>query len=304
MSFQKSPDSSLAFGYSAMQNSSQDALQSTSKRSSNSLSDQIGLTFIIAYREQTERLESVLRQEGLSCEVMRQENKPEYQHYASIYRCMLNHSRAWAKAAESDRPTLIVEADFVPVTGIGNLPLPFDPQSKQVGICWLYNCASQLYSVTQEGYGEGFSTALVAYILTPEGAKAMLSFVDQITQAHGTGYFNFDSEIDTFLRDQQFKNFIPFRNYGEHGGISNPEHRKNGMSGIHRADVLYGSLAFLPDYAEGNHWTFWKARWQARVKGIGRLVLGRFLRPYVVRTSNYPWRLLSFAVRRQLTLRV
>jgi hypothetical protein len=270
----------------------------------NCLRAQIGEVLIVAYREDTERLETALQQEGLACSVLRQEDRPDYQNYASIYRCMLNHSNAWARAAKSERPTLIVEADFVPVKGLGDLPMPFDVTQKHVGIAWLYTCAPQLYSVSREGYAEGFSTALVAYILTPGGAAAMGDFVDSITREHGTSYFNFDSEIDTFLRQKQFKNYIPFRNYGEHGGISNPEHRKHGMSGIHRADVLYGPLAFLPDYANGSLAALWEARWQARTKGIGRLVLGKYLRPYVARTSSYTWRLVSFAVRRQLTLRL
>ncbi|WP_263971715.1 LPS biosynthesis glycosyltransferase [Leptolyngbya ohadii] len=267
------------------------------------LSQAIGETFIIAYRENTDRLETALTESGFNCTVLRQEDHPTYENCAAIYRCMLNHQRAWKRAAESDRPTLIVEADFVPVVNLGELPLPFNPEQLNVGISWLYTCAPQVYSVTPEGYAEGFSTALVAYILTPEGAAALCGLVDQVTEEQGTGYYNFDSDIDKYLRLRGFRNYIPFRNYGEHGGRSNPEHRRNGMSGIHRADTLAGELAFLPDYAgtQGDRQLqFAWARLNARIKGIGRLITGRFLRWKLLRLSKTPDRLLKFAIGRQL----
>jgi hypothetical protein len=280
-------------------------MNSSNSSSSNQLRDRLSQVLIIAYKEPTDRLEKFFAQQGLKCEVLRQEDNPAYKDYASIYRCMLNHSRGWARAAEETQPTMIVEADYVPVINLGELPLPFNGDRDPVGICWLYTCAPQIYSVTEEGFGEGFSTALVAYILTPEGARALGGLVDKITAEQGTGYFNFDSEIDNFLRPQGFKNYIPLRNYGEHGGIANPEHRKNGMSGIHRADVLANRLAFLPDYAAAepnSSLALLKARLNARIKGMARLVLGKFLRIPVVSTSSYPVRLIKFAILRQLSL--
>jgi hypothetical protein len=273
----------------------------------NALMTQIEQVLIIAHRESTDRLQATLTQAGFNCEVLRQADLPEYQAYASIYRCMLNHQRAWQRAAVASQPTLIVEADFVPVVGFGNLPLPFNPNQDTVGMAWLYTCAPQLYSVSSEGFAEGFSTGLVAYILTPQGAQSLQGFVAEITEQQGTGYYNFDSEIDGFLRSRQLKNYIPFRNYGEHGGQSNPEHRRNGMSGMHRADVLSGQLAFLPGYAiappvPALSWLW--VRLQARCKGLGRLAMGRFLRFKVVRHSQNPHRLLRFALRRQLTMRL
>jgi GR25 family glycosyltransferase involved in LPS biosynthesis len=273
------------------------------QKSQPNLAEAIGQTFILAYKESTEVLEKTLAQAGLSCEVLRQKDQPEYQHYASIYRCMLNHQQAWIRATQSGQPTLIVEADFVPVSGFGELPLPFKLSQSDVGICWLYTCASQLYSVTTEGFGEGYSTGLVAYIVTPKAAQILCEFVIEITEAHGTGYFNFDSYVDWFLRLHHLKNYIAFRNYGEHGGRPNPEHRRNGMSGIHRADVLYGKLAFKPAYVTASRHPslhLLLARGQARLKGIARLLLGKFLRPQILRHSTVPWRLVSFAVRRQL----
>lgn len=271
------------------------------------LVEQIGLVLIVAYQESTTQLENLFEAEGFTCQTLRQANQPDYEGYASIYRCMLNHSRAWAIAAQASQPSLIVEADFVPVEGLARLPLPFRPDQANAGIAWLYTCAAQVYSVSADGFAEGFSTAMVAYILTPRGAEALLGLVDEITQKYGTGYVSFDSEVDRFLRSRQFKNYIGFRNYGEHGGIPNPEHRRHGMSGIHRADVLYGKLAFLPAYAttrpgQGLH--FIGARLKARLRGLGRLLGGRFLRLKVLKESSYPLRLLRFALGRQLFWRL
>lgn len=267
------------------------------------LAEAIGHTFILAYKESTTLLEATLTEAKLPYEVIRQADRSDYQSYASIYRCMLNHQQAWIRAAESCQPTLIVEADFVPVVGLGQLPLPFNLTQPDVGISWLYTCAPQLYSVTPDGFAEGFSTGLVAYVVTPNAARSLCDFVADITQKHGTGYYNFDSDIDQFLRARNFKNYIPFRNYGEHGGKPNPEHRRYGLSGIHRADVLYDQLAFLPAYIESTKRPALQlrlARLQARLRGVIRLALGRFLRAKVIKGSTVPWRLIRFAIHRYL----
>ncbi len=272
----------------------------------NRLCDRIPNLLIIAYRESTEQLEATLAQEGFECEVLRQLDQPEYQNYAAIHRCMLNHQRAWKLASQSEQPTLIVEADFVPVVGMGQLPVPFNLQQANVGIAWLYTCAPQLYSVTPEGFGEGFSTSMVAYILTPEGARHLCDLVDEIIAKHGTGYHNFDSEVDEFLRKRGFKNYVPFRNYGEHGGRSNPEHHRNGMNGVHHADLLYGRLAFTPLFLVGQkhpRLKVWQMRSHARLKGIVRLLLRKYLRFPIVRNSSVPLRLIRFAIGRHFSMR-
>jgi hypothetical protein len=275
-------------------------------RKSHLLTDSIGTVLIVAYKESTDLLQATFIREGFLCDVVRQDDRPEYQHYASAHRCMLNHQRAWERAAQSTKPTFIVEADFVPVVGIGQLPIPFNLDQVNVGISWLYTCAPQLYSVTPEGFGEGFSSALVAYIVRPEVAKSLCEgLVETITAKHGTGYHTFDSEIDEYLRHQGFKNYIPFRNYGEHGGKSNPEHRRSGMSGVHHADVLYGKLAFLPPLVESEplpRLKLFQVRLSARAKGLARLLLGKYLRLPVLRRSSVPLRLISFALRRHIAL--
>jgi hypothetical protein len=143
---------------------------------------------------------------------------------------------------------------------------------------------------------------MVAYILTPQGAKSLLELAEAIAQNTGpTGYSSWDSQIDGFLRQKKLKNYISFRNYGEHGGLPNREHHQHGLSKSHRADVLSGKLAFLPLYAANSQLRFNLVRGKARLKGILRLFLGKFLRIAVIRGSTVPNRLIRFAFARQLT---
>jgi len=272
------------------------------------LSDRISQVFIIAYKESTKLLEEAFRQESLPCKVLRQENKEEYKNYSPSYLCLLNHKQAWESALQQNQLTLIVEADFVPVLGFGKLPLPFNPDDNTVGVAWLYACAPQVYSVSQEGYAQGYSASTVAYIVTPQGDRCLIELAKEVKEKIGTAnYSSWDSGVDSFLRAKKLKNYIPFRNYGEHGGMPNIEHYKNGLSLTHRADVLYGKLAFTPFYVTGrreSQLTFLQTRLQARLKGIARLATGRFLRLPVLKSSSVPLRLLRFAVGRQLSMRL
>ena len=273
----------------------------------NLLGDSISKVFIIASKESTQQLEEALSKEGFLHEVLRQETKPEYQTFSRSYLCLMNHQRAWERAVQEDKLTLIIEADFVPVRNFAKLPLPFNPNQSDVGICWLYTCAPQVYSVSSDGYAEGFSTSAVAYIVTPQAARCLLDLAEEVTEKQGaTTYSTWDSTIDSFLRQRKLKNYIPWRNYGEHGGLPNPEHHQNNLSRTHRADVLYGQLAFMPLYAgnEKDGIKFLTVRLQARLKGISRLATGRFLRLKVLQGSNVRARLLSFAVLRHFSLQL
>lgn len=98
--------------------------------SSTRLSDWVGKAFIIAYKESTQLLEDALIAERIQCEILRQEHQEEQKDYSPSYLCMLNHRRAWEKATTQSKPTLIVEADFVPVLGFGKCPLPFIPSNR------------------------------------------------------------------------------------------------------------------------------------------------------------------------------
>ena len=272
---------------------------------SNNLLDCIEKVFIIAYKESTELLEKTLIAEGFNCTVLRQEDQEEFKNLSPSYLCMINHKQAWEKAMQSEKPSIIVEADFVPVLKFGKLPLPFAANQNDVGICWLYNCAAQLYSVSDLGYAEGFSTSMVAYIIAPQSARYLIDLAEEVVKKIGNKtYSTWDSNIDSFLRARKLKNFIPFRNYGEHGGLPNLEHFQNNLSKTHRADVLYGQLAFLPIYANQDKMKLFYVRFYARLKGIARLLTGRFLRLQVIKGSSVPIRLVSFAIRRHLSISI
>ena len=298
--------------------------------SSPSLKSAITQTLIIACTEPTQQLETTLAEEGLKCEILRQKPQSNYQHYARSTLALFNHRRAWQRASQSHGLTLVLEADFVPVRGLGTLPLPFAPEDYvTMGIAWLYSCAAQVYSVSEMGHGKGFSTSMVAYIITPESAIALLDIFKQLEQTQKpTHYKAWDSELDDCLRQRGFENFIPFRNYGEHGGLPNPEHKRHGLSATHRADVLYGPLAFTPAYALAppyrgkqtakssratyeasdtytsltQHLRYLWVRGYARIKGLGRLIFGRFLHSKIMRESSVPIWLLHFAIRRHLSI--
>ena len=274
------------------------------------LAQNIGKTFVIAYKEETEQLVRSLTAEGLTCVVQRQTHKPGYETYSPSFLCLLNHCEAWKMATQSDKPTLIVEADFVPVQNFGTLPLPYNPDDPQLGIAWLYTCAPQIYNVTQTPHGrfaQGYSTSMVAYIITAQSAQLLIDLAAQIEQNPGPkAYSPWDSGIEYYLRDRGFNNYVPFRNYGEHGGAPNPEHKQNKLSKAHRADVLYGPLAFAPIYAQKSAKTsrmeWLKGRAYGRTKGIGRLLLLKYLRSEVVQKSAQGDELIKWAITRQLTV--
>ncbi|MEM9265217.1 MAG: LPS biosynthesis glycosyltransferase [Cyanobacteria bacterium P01_F01_bin.13] len=267
---------------------------------SNLLIETIGQTFILAYKEETDQLTSFLNSAGCQVEVLRQVHRSEYKAYSSSYLCLLNHRKAWERALLSEKPTLIVEADFVPVTNFAKLPAPFDPADKQLGIAWLYTCAAQIYTITDKGYAEGYSTAMVAYMVTKDSAWKLIELAAAVKADPGPKtYTPWDSGIEYYLRDRNFHNYVPWRNYGEHGGLPNPEHQQNNLSTTHRADILYGPLAFEPNYGH-----VLKERIYGRAKGLGRLFLNKYLRGPVLRGSSHPVRLLKFTISRQLTLRL
>ena len=220
----------------------------------------------------------------------------------------MNHQDAWQRATQADKPTLIVEADFVPVVNFSQLPPPYELEDENLGIAWLYTCAPQIYTVSANGYAEGYSTSLVAYIITAQSARRLLEHAANIAATKGpTAYSPWDSDIEYFLRDRGYHNYVPFRNYGEHGGLPNPEHHQNQLSKAHRADILYGKLAFTPLYAlsdgKKNRLKLWAIRFHARLKGIARLLVGKYLRGPVLMGSNKPIRLLRFAIFRHFSIR-
>jgi hypothetical protein len=271
-----------------------------------SLSECIGKVLIIAYKENTEKNENYLTEQGFDYAVVRQVHLPEYKNFSPSYLCLMNHCSAWKIAEKEPKPTLIIEADFLPVKGFGSLPIPFDCKRTNTGVVWLYTCAPQIYSVSKEGYAVGYSTSMVAYIVTPIAAEYLLEFAQKIALDPGSfQYSSWDSSLEGYLRQKQLACYVPWRNYGEHGGKPNYEHKKAGLSAVHRADVLHGQLAFNPMYIESQSHprvVVLSSRLIARSKGISRLVLGKYLRWKVMLSSKTPLRMFKFAVGRHLTL--
>jgi GR25 family glycosyltransferase involved in LPS biosynthesis len=262
------------------------------------LLDHVDQVLIIAYKEPTEELSTALSNEGFTCEVLRQQHREEYTNYSPSYLCLLNHCEAWKQVIKTEKPAIIIEADFVPVIGFGQLPLPYPVDHTDTGIAWLYTCAPQIYFVSLEGFAQGFSASTVAYIVTPSAAKVLRKLEEQIRQDPGPmAYSSWDSTIEELLRKEKLKNYLPFRNYGEHGGLPNQEHYQNNLSKTHRADILYDKLAFLPPYAKVKRYerlAFYLERLQGRIKGIARLLFGKYLRLAIIRRHNHSERLIRW----------
>lgn len=263
------------------------------------LKEAVKKAYILAYKEDTSLLENTLSQMGFDVVINRQIDTDELTQTAAIYRVFRNHREVWLKAANEKQPVLVFESDFVPVRGMGELPVPYPVEEvvegQGIGFSYLYGCAQQIYSVSKEGKAEGFSTAAVAYVLFPAVAQELLSFV---YNAPPKDYYSWDSEIEGFLRKRGYTSYVPFKNYGEHGGDFNQDHLARGFT-THRADVLFDVLSFNPLYANKGKVNSLTIRFKARLKGISRLFLGRFLRVPVVKYSSTPLRMIRFAVLRQ-----
>ncbi len=265
------------------------------------IKDAVDKAYIICHSSSTEELSKSLTKNNLDVEELRQKPKKSWNKYSNIYKCLLNHERAWKKALNNEF-TLIVEEDFVPVSNFGDFSLPFDPK-KDFGICWIYYCGPRIYSASDTGYIEGGATSLVAYIINKKSAALLIEFAKKMKKTMKGKYYPFDSDIDGYFIKKGLKNYIAFRNYGEHGGLPNPEHRQNktGNQGIHRADVLAGKLDFMPLYSKHNIIIYIVVRIKARIKGLVRLFSGRYLRPKIFCSSSFPLRLLKCAIKRHLT---
>ena len=284
------------------------------------LRDFVSRAYIISYQEDIEPLKQNLTSQGFECISMRQKYSEHDRDYSRSYLCLLNHVRAWEEIVATQAISAIVEADFVPVRQMGKLPIPCDLQRDRFGkvtlepfadfgIAWLYTCAAQVYSVSETGKAIGYSSSMVAYLVSPQAAAILLEHAESIHQQFGPRTYSvWDSQVEHVLRSRGFQSYIPFRNYGEHGGHPNHEHYLAKLSREHRADVLYDSLAFTPQYCYGGRYPVWLkgflARIFARAKGLGRLVCQRYVRRGVWKKSSRPHWMIGFAILRQLTLRL
>src|SRR5262249_31464018 len=245
------------------------------------LRDFVDEVAIIAHREDTQALENAFRQEGFTCRVFRGGYSHEQQQYDAQIKCLINHANAWRYMLNIDRPMIIVEADFVPVKGFGTLPVPF-PIRNNLGaqFGWLYSPGSVLYAIDDNIFPHGHGNAMVAYIATPATAAALLDFFEKEMNRNKGKYALWDTYIGIFLRwEKGISNYIPVYQYGEHGGLPNPEHDRAGVRSWHQADILWSKLAFLPLYARGSRLRYRAIRVRGWFRGWLRLALLRFFNP-------------------------
>lgn len=244
-------------------------------------------SFILAYKENPHQLETALRDEGLRPEIIRASYTPEQMRYSSTTRVFLSHHEAWKRAAACTGYTLICEADFVPCVDLGSLPT-FWPLQNHLAWGYLYQGSPRLLAlVGQEPFLRGHTAPLVAYVINKPVAEILIRFYhDQSSRYDPTKYLAFDLHLQWFAMGQGAEAYIPFRHYGEHGGLPNPDHARLASlprAGVHRADNLAKPLQFLPIYAEDNYLKFWIERSKNRAMGLARLLSGR----WIVKTNVY-----------------
>lgn len=270
-------------------------------------------TIIVAYREDTTELEQAFAREGLSPEVQRPTYSETENTYSRTIRCLLNHLAAWRKATAADGYSCIVEADFVPCRGLSSLPAPFDPV-RQGPLAWafLYAGGPRFLGLEPGPCFRGHAACPVAILVSPAVAERLVQFAEKYLRETTdlTGYSLWDTIFQWHLVGMGARCYMPWRHYGEHGGMPNPEHgaaggglvARMGVLRNHHAECLMAPLAFLPPYAQGSRSRFWRTRLLAKLVGFGRACTGR-----VVALENSPsWsvrlRAHGYAFRRLLSL--
>lgn len=262
--------------------------------------------YIIAHKENVDQLRSALELDGFDVEEMRGPYTAKQSRYSLQMRCLVNHANAWRTIATGAEPVVVTEADFVPVCGFGQLPLPFpytgDPDDAKFG--WLYSGGSILYGFDSHGFPHGHGNTTVAYVLTPSAAQRLLAFFErEIVADVSGGYRMWETYIGIFMRREVgVLNHIPIYQYGEHGGIPNPEHGAAGIRNWHQADILWSRLAFLPAYAGGRKLRFRAIRFRGWARGIARLLTLRYFDPRFVNADSSRGRyvMASLAISRML----
>lgn len=258
---------------------------------------------IVAHDEDTTLLRATLESEGFLVEEVRGPYSPEQMAYSAIMRCMVNHANAWRIAASRCRPTIVVEADFVPVRGFGSLPVPVPSALYDASLAYLYSVGPQIWDLAAPGVARGHGGGMVALLIPQKVAEHLLLFYQEELERNPLGrYSPFDTRVGYWLKDRGIQSYIPYRHYGEHGGVGNPEHARVGFSRSHRADAFLGKLAFAPFYAGGSKARYLMTRIRARFWGGLRLLCGRLLSWHDFARSDR-FEMLRFALGRLLTSR-
>jgi hypothetical protein len=256
-------------------------------------------SLVVAYKCDTSPLEESLKQEGFAVQLISSEYSKKELEYSASVRCLMAHATAWRLAANRKAPSLVIEGDFVPAIGFGQMPVPVPEGRIHNSIGYLYACAPQIWDIEDRKYARGHAGATVALIIPPKVAAALLEFYDEQMAKNPLGqYVPWDAGVGYWLKERGFQSYMPYRQYGEHGGIPNPEHQLAGLSRQHRADVIHGDLHFMPEYAGASRFAYNKTRLWARYWGIVRLLVGRTLAFHDLRRSRKR-EMLRFVIGRQ-----
>lgn len=249
-----------------------------------SLKDYCSDAYVISYKENTSQLEDALLREGFAPVRVQTDYSPRQLGFSAAYRCLINHANAWHLAKNSNRPVAIFEADFVPVRGLGSLPIPCPEDQLDNALIYLYACGPQFWDLSRSNVSRGHAGGMVAYVVSPRVAALLLVFYDEQVRANPQGaYSTWDAGIGYWLKSRNVQSYLPKRHYGEHGGLWNCEHSRIGLRRPHRAGVMQGRLAFLPAYAHGSHARYFLIRFQSYVYGLCRLLSGRLIAPHDAR---------------------
>lgn len=253
------------------------------------------LAIILAYREDTTRLEEALRAEGFKVEVQRAVYSERELTYSRTIRCLLNHLAAWRRAAAREGCTVVVESDFVPCVGSGRAPAPFDPALHGPRAwAFLYGGGPRIIWAHTDGTLEGHAACPVATLISPGAATLLVRFGDEeVARCDLAAHSMWDTIFQWWVMGWGGRCFMPRRHYGEHGGLVNPEH---GVARVgwasrfpllmrlpafnnHHAECLLGPLHFQPPYARGSRLSFAFTRLVARLIGWARALRGRVSTP-------------------------
>ncbi|MFM7550742.1 MAG: hypothetical protein ACKO8I_18150 [Cyanobacteriota bacterium] len=257
--------------------------------------------YVVAYKEDTSRLEDYFGSRGFVVKVLRRAYPPDELSLPSQVRCLLNHRDTWREIEAAGHCAIVVEADFVPVRDFEEAPAPFDPRHTPAAVGWLYAGGPVFYGFDQAGYAIGHSSTAVALLITPKTACGLLDFAEAEMADYKPDILLWDTYHSHFLRLQRgVATYIPFKQYGDHGGIPNRDHAGNMQRIWHQGDVMLGPLAFLPLYAEGSWIRFRIIRIRAALRGLYRVFNGRFIEAPGFRASNQKLPMLRFTLARWL----
>lgn len=268
----------------------------------NSLRARCSGVLIVTYKEDTRELRAALKADGFTAEEVKGPYTAEQLAYSAVMQALVNHANAWRIAAGRSRPTIVMEPDFVPVKGFGDLPVPVPPGKEADSLAYLYSVGPEIWDLAAPDIARARCGSVVAVVIPPTVAALLVEFFEEEVAANAAGnYRPWDSGMGYWLLARGVESYLPYRFYGEHGGLGNPEHARFGLGRNHRADTLQGPLAFLPIYARGSVWRLYQGRLRGRLWGVLRLLSGRFLRwNDLARAKGQRRALLRFAIGRLL----